>query len=281
MPFIEAAGERMWYETYGDPHLRPVLALHGFTGNHSAWEALAVSPLGRAIYLVAPDLYGHGWSSTPEDVGRLRLSRMAADLWALWDALEVGDPVVLGYSMGGRLAIDLALHTPARVPALILESASPGIQDPAEREARRRADEALADRIEQQGVEAFVEYWEHLPLFQSQRRLNPALLEQVHRDRLANTAHGLAQSLRGSGTGAQPSRWEALAELTMPTLLVTGAEDEKYRAIHQQMARLLPAAQTVVLDGAGHTPHLEQPDAFVETLGAFLRANGLITAPRG
>jgi 2-succinyl-6-hydroxy-2,4-cyclohexadiene-1-carboxylate synthase len=271
MPFFERAGERMWYETYGDPTALPVYAIHGFTGNHAAWEALAASKVGGGCYVVAPDVYGHGWSSTPEDLARYRLPALARDLWALWDHLGAGRPVLLGYSMGGRIALEMAVSHPGRVRGLILESASPGIEDDAERTARAEADLALARRIESEGIEAFVDYWEDLPLFQSQHRLDPARREQVRRDRLSQSAHGLAQSLRGTGTGFQESRWGALPSLNVPTLLIVGTLDKKYCAMGQRMAARLPRAALVEIADAGHTPHLEQPDTFIAVVDRFLK----------
>jgi 2-succinyl-6-hydroxy-2,4-cyclohexadiene-1-carboxylate synthase len=270
MPFYDARGERIWYETYGDPAGVPVLALHGFTGNHSTWEVLAASDLARRLYLVAPDLFGHGWSAVPEDLERYRLASMARDLWGLWDHLGLGSMALVGYSMGGRLAIDMAVAAPERVSRLVLESATAGLAEKEARDERQRQDQALADRIERDGVEAFVDYWEQLPLFQSQLRLDADVREQVRRDRCSQSPRGLAQSLRGSGTGAQPSRWHALPGLSMPALIVVGEEDEKYRHLGAELVKSLPVARLATVAGAGHTVHLEQPEAFLALLEAFL-----------
>jgi 2-succinyl-6-hydroxy-2,4-cyclohexadiene-1-carboxylate synthase len=267
----------MWYETYGAEDGPLVLALHGFTGDHSIWEALAASPLGRAVHLVAPDLYGHGWSDAPDDLERFRLASMARELWALVDAVRPGAaPILLGYSMGGRLALDMAVASPHRPAGLILESASPGLQDEEARRARRADDAAWAELIRRDGVEAFVDRWEALPLFESQARLDAALQEQVRRDRLSQSVEGLARSLLGTGTGSQPSRWEALPTLSLPVLLVVGALDVRYRDIGEKMAALMPAARLAVLEDAGHAVHLEQPAAFLEVVGRFVEARSTL-----
>ena len=178
--------------------------------------------------------------------------------------------LVLGYSMGGRVALHLALAAPERVRALVLESASPGIVNLTERAARRAADEALAARIERDGLDAFVRYWEALPLFAAQARLLEEARARQRTQRLASNPHGLANSLRGAGAGAQDSLWDRLDRLPMPVLLVTGTLDARYQGIATEMASHLPHAQHASIPNAGHTPHLEQPEAFSATVVPWL-----------
>jgi 2-succinyl-6-hydroxy-2,4-cyclohexadiene-1-carboxylate synthase len=172
--------------------------------------------------------------------------------------------------MGGRLALYLAVTYPHLINKLILESASPGLAEPAARAARVHSDEALADQIERDGIGAFVEYWARIPLFASQQRLPVALRQRLRDQRLQNRPHGLANSLRGMGTGVQPSLWDRLSALTVPVLLLTGEDDDKFDAIAQQMATRLPNARHQTIPQAGHTIHLEQPEAYWATVGAFL-----------
>jgi 2-succinyl-6-hydroxy-2,4-cyclohexadiene-1-carboxylate synthase len=182
---------------------------------------------------------------------------------------ELTGPVTLvGYSMGGRVALHLALAHPEVVERLVLVGATPGIEDDADRGARRRADEALADHIEAIGVPAFLDEWLALPLFAG------LTAETAHRtEREANTAAGLASSLRLTGTGTQEPLWERLGELTTPTLLVTGARDEKFTDVARRMLPLLGGpVEHVVVPDAGHTAHLERPDAFLDRLRAWLAA---------
>jgi 2-succinyl-6-hydroxy-2,4-cyclohexadiene-1-carboxylate synthase len=152
-----------------------------------------------------------------------------------------------------------------------LESSSPGIADAAERQARVVADEALAESIEREGLEAFVERWERLPLFASQASLPEDTRARLHAQRLRNDPLGLANSLRGMGAGRQESLWDRLAWLYVPTLLIAGELDAKYCALASQMATALPNAQAVIMPGVGHAVHLEQPQSFAKNVLEFLR----------
>ncbi len=240
----------------------PLVLLHGFTGSAAHWRAL---DFGAAQ--LAPDLLGHGDTDAPGSPARYGIAQAAADLIAIFDHYGLQRVALLGYSMGGRLALYTALHHPARIAALILESASPGLATEEARLARVADDEALAARILAEGIPAFVQHWENLPLFASQSGAAKAALRPA---RLGQRARGLANSLRGMGTGAQPSLWGDLPRLLLPVLLITGALDEKFTAIAQQMQASIPGAQHTVIDGAGHAVHLEQPDAYQGTVRAFL-----------
>lgn len=256
--FFASDGVRYCLRTWGDGE--PLLMLHGFTGSGRVWEGFRFP--GYRVY--APDLLGHGDTDAPADPARYRIEQAAADLADMLNELAI----VLGYSMGGRLALYFALQYPDKVGGLILESASPGIENEQERVARAESDFALADSIERDGVAAFIDQWERLPLFATQTPDQRAMLRPI---RLGQRPHGLANSLRGMGTGVQPSFWGRLHEIAIPTLILTGALDAKYCAIGERMASLMPRAQQVIIPNAGHTPHLEQPDAFCAAVESFLR----------
>jgi 2-succinyl-6-hydroxy-2,4-cyclohexadiene-1-carboxylate synthase len=249
-----------------------IVLLHGFTGSGASWESLTAM-LEREYRVIAVDLLGHGRTDAPHDLLRYRVEHAVADLVALIDALGVDDFALLGYSMGGRLALHLALAEPSRVRALILESASPGIAGPDERAARIRADEELADAIEREGIDAFVTRWEALALFASQLNPSLAVRGRLRTQRLANSPTGLANSLRGMGAGVPPALYDRLGELSMPALLIAGALDEKYRRLANTMQARMPHAETAIVPGAGHTVHLEQPAAFDEVVRTFLQAH--------
>jgi 2-succinyl-6-hydroxy-2,4-cyclohexadiene-1-carboxylate synthase len=227
-----------------------LVLLHGFTQTRQSWRQTVAALDGRYTRTVAPDLPGHG------QLSERRPASLAATLAYL--AALVDEPHVLaGYSMGGRIALHAALARPRLVQRLVLLGASPGLATEAERVQRRAADEALADRIEAIGVEAFAEEWAALPLWEGQpERVRAA----ANADRLRNSAGGLAAALRGLGTGALPSLWDRLGELTMPVTLVAGERDAKFRAIAERMAERLPSADVVVIAGAGHAAQLERPE---------------------
>lgn len=246
-----------------------LVLLHGFTGSAANWIDLFPALQAPGRRLIAFDLPGHGHSEAPADLARFAIERSGDDLCAALRALGVGahEAVLLGYSMGGRLA--LATACTGFLRALILESASPGIADPAEREQRRQSDIQLAERIERIGIAAFVQEWEQLPLFASQRSLPEATRTALRTQRLQNRASALANSLRGAGTGVQPTLHAHLSALDLPVLLLAGEYDEKYCQIAREMAARLPQAQLALVPAAGHTIHLEQPADFCRLVNGF------------
>lgn len=246
-----------------------LLLLHGFTGDLHTWDPF-VPRWAERFRVVAVDLPGHGRTDAPANPVRYAMARCVDDLLALLNEMGAVDVRVLGYSMGGRVALHLALAAPERIAALVLESASPGIADAAERKARRQADEALADAIERDGVPAFVERWERLPLFESQRRLPEEVRAAVRAQRLRQRAVGLANSLRGMGAGVQEPLHGRLREIGAPTLLLAGELDEKYVGVVREMAAAMPRARAVIVPDAGHAVHLEQPQRFLQTVTDFL-----------
>ena len=232
-----------------------LVLLHGFTQTGGSWQSVR-HLLGARYRALAPDLPGHG-----QFAWRRPASFSACDAYVR--ALTDAPFTLVGYSMGGRIALHAALAVGARIRRLVLVGASPGLADPEERQKRRAADAALADRIEAIGVDEFAAEWGAQPLFAGMPR---GIAEQAEADRRRNTAPGLAAALRGLGTGAMPPLWDRLGELPMPVELVVGERDGKFRAIAERMAAAIPAARLHVVDGAGHAVHLEQPGALAELL---------------
>lgn len=247
----------------------PLVMLHGFTGSGESWRELAASLADRCT-TIAVDLPGHGRSSAPPDAGRYALPRFADDLARVLDALGLERVALLGYSMGGRAALHFALRHPERLRALVLESTSPGIDDPRARAERVAGDESLAASIERDGIEAFVAHWERLPLWESQASLPAPARERLRAQRRAGSVRGLAHSLRGAGAGVEPPLHDRLGAITLPVLLVAGALDEKYVALAQLMAARLPWPRLEVVEAAGHAVHLERPAAFARLVADFL-----------
>lgn len=234
-----------------------LVLLHGFTHTGASWDGV-VSALGERYLSVAPDLRGHGTASADTPV----------TLTAVIDDIAGMGPhafTLAGYSMGGRLALQIALALPGRVKHLILVGASPGIRDAVQREQRRAADEQLADELEGMTIDAFARRWAQTPVLAGQ---SPRLEAEVHADRLRNTPLGLARALRGLGTGALPSVWERLGELGMPVTLVAGERDRKFSAIAEQMAAELRCAEVVIVPGVGHAVHLEAPKSVAAAIAA-------------
>ena len=172
--------------------------------------------------------------------------------------------------MGGRLALGMAVDHPEKVSSLILESATPGIQHENERLQRAEADQELARRIEEVGIERFVDEWEQLPIWESQRALPAEVLQFQREIRLRNRTEGLANSLCGMGQGAQPSYWDRLGEIGVPVLLMAGTLDRKFVGIAGQMGVRIAGAELSVVPDAGHAVHVERPREFLDEVRAFL-----------
>ncbi|WP_053958485.1 2-succinyl-6-hydroxy-2,4-cyclohexadiene-1-carboxylate synthase [Sulfobacillus thermosulfidooxidans] len=252
----------------GNPALPVLLLLHGFTGSHASWDDL-LPDLTQMFRVVMPDLPGHGQSFYSSDPHDMSLHITAGDLQKILERLGITKAGVLGYSMGGRLALHLPLYAPNLVDFLVVESATAGIDNLSERILRKQQDEQLASYIETRGLDWFVPYWSHIPLFASQKTLPIAVLDHQEEIRFGQDPYGLAQSLRAAGTGHQASLWPILPYYRAPTLIVTGQKDEKYQSIGQKLHHTMPNSQWVNIAHAGHTVHLEQPESFLSAIKHF------------
>jgi 2-succinyl-6-hydroxy-2,4-cyclohexadiene-1-carboxylate synthase len=247
----------------------PLVLLHGFTGDSTTWEVL-LPHLGDGRPVLGVDLVGHGRSAAPDDPAAYTMPATVRAVAAALGRAGVGAAHWLGYSMGGRVALQLALARPDVVRSLVLVGASPGLDDPAARRARVAAHEALAAAIERDGVPAFVDRWMAHPLFATQAGLGAEHLARARAQRLRNRPHALAHTLRGMGTGAMEPVVERLAEIEAPVLLAAGALDEKFRALAERMAARLRRAEVVVVPGAGHAVQVEAPAALGAAVRGFL-----------
>jgi 2-succinyl-6-hydroxy-2,4-cyclohexadiene-1-carboxylate synthase len=247
----------------------PLLLLHGFTGRGTSWGAHATA-LARRFRLVTVDLPGHGRSGIPSDTARASLERTADDLATILQRTRSVPAHVLGYSLGARIALRLAIAHPAIVGRLVLESPSAGIAGATERRARHTADAALADRLERGGIEAFVDEWERQPIFGSYATMPPVRLARLHSERLRNRPAGLASSLRGAGQGSMEPLHDRLAKVQAPTLVIAGALEPVGHRRAADIAAGIPGARLGTVAGAGHAPHLETPTTFRKIALAFL-----------
>jgi 2-succinyl-6-hydroxy-2,4-cyclohexadiene-1-carboxylate synthase len=255
------------HEVSGDRRFPAVVFLHGFMGSSADWrEIMAV--IGDQTFRIAVDLPGHGASlGLPPDTYTIEGATRA--VIRTMDGLEVTRPVVAGYSMGGRLALYLALRYPNRCTWLILESVSPGLERSSERAARRAADESKAERLESGDFEAFLRDWYGQPLFAPLAR-DEELLYRTIEARRRNDPGELARSLRGMGTGSQASMWGELEGLAVPALAIAGELDEKYARISWRMAGINPRIESAVVPRAGHSVHAENLAVYNSLLGRFV-----------
>ncbi len=282
----------------GSTRKMTLVMLHGFMGCGGDWEPIARA-LGPSYGCLYPDLPGHGALQNDPETAHASMEKTANRVLGELEKQGVGVCALAGYSMGGRVALYLAVRHPDRFAGLVLESASPGIADASARCERIRQDTELARKLAQfTGAAAgssertmdhggtpspqemdfhlFLEQWYGQPLFCTLAD-RPELLRQLIERRRRNTPQLLAASLLGLGTGTQPSLWECLPSLQMPVLLVTGAQDTKFTAIAEAMMACLPRARHEVFQGCSHCPHEEAPARFVEVLEKFLRKTVLRT----
>jgi 2-succinyl-6-hydroxy-2,4-cyclohexadiene-1-carboxylate synthase len=247
-----------------DLGVRPAIVfLHGFTHTGASWDAV-IGELGQSYRALAPDIRGHGSAGDrrPIDLGECvdDIVREAPERFTL-----------AGYSMGTRLALHVALAWPSRVERLVLIGATAGIADDAERAARRDADETLAAEMDGMTIEELARRWAAQPVLRGQP---PAVADAAHADRLRNRADALAAALRALGTGTMAPMWSRLGELEMPTTLVVGERDAKFRKLGERMAALLPDAELVVVPATGHAVHLEAPTLVAACLRERIPATG-------
>jgi 2-succinyl-6-hydroxy-2,4-cyclohexadiene-1-carboxylate synthase len=247
----------------------PLVLLHGFTGDTTTWVPF-YEKWGKHSTLIVPDIIGHGKTESPLELDRYHIETAAHDLKELLDHLKVDQVDLVGYSMGGRLALTFSILFPERVRKLILESSSPGLLTEQERQQRRMKDEELANFIIEQGIPAFVDYWEEIPLFASMKQLPVSINASIKNQRLRNNPVGLANSLRGMGTGHQPSLWGRLEEVTGDQLLVTGTLDQKFCDIAKLMLTHMKHANWITFEGCGHAIHVEDQEKFGTIVSDFL-----------
>ena len=267
---VTVGGISYHVEMFNKMNNRTLVFLHGFTGSTKTW--LDVVDRLDSYKIVLVDLIGHGQTESPEQPERYAMERQISDLDALFDQLELAKVTLVGYSMGGRTALAYACTYSKRVESLVLESASPGLKSEQERLERRKRDGLLAGRIETEGIVPFVDSWENIPLFETQKQLPEPVRATVRSERLAQQPSGLANSLRGMGTGSQPSYWECLADLKMPVLLVTGTHDLKFTETAEEMAGRLPDVRFEKVE-AGHAIHVEKPAEFATIVEKYLSFN--------
>ena len=275
---IRAGGVDLAVSVSGPQQGVPVVVLHGFTGSAEAMAPLTsrLAPAfriaddhERPLRVIAPDLVGHGRSEAPDYPSPYRVQAMADQIAVLADEIECEAFHLVGYSMGGRVALTLACAAPRRLRSLALIGGTAGIADPDERHRRVEADAARAEQITAD-LSAFVDEWMAHPLFAGQAALGVEHLAAARAQRLASNPQGLANSLRHGGTGSMTPLHAELGRCEVPTLLVAGIKDTKFCAIAEELAASLPDAAIVRVAAAGHAVHVERPRHAAAAVAAFI-----------
>lgn len=248
----------------------PVYLLHGFTGSAEDWRQTASGILIEyPVYAI--DLPGHGKNASVDDITLYTADAIISSIKETLDFYKVKKLILCGYSMGGRAALSFATKHPEYISALILESTTAGIINYEDRQNRIKNDEKIASLITSESMEYFIDYWINIPLFESQKTLPYEKLEAVRKNKLLNNSIGLANSLKGFGTGSMPVLWDELKGLKFPVLLITGELDKKFTTISKEMVKLLPNGVHYIVPGSGHNVHLEKPEHFLNLTNEFLR----------
>ena len=257
-----------WEYVQRGPNAGPViLFLHGFLGSSRDWDKI-VSSLSSTYRCLAVDLPGHGKTVVNGASDSYTMPQVAVGLLELLDILEISKSSLAAYSMGGRLALYMAINYPERFEKIVLESASPGLKTATERQERLARDKALADKLRSVPLEDFVREWYEQPLFATLKRQSEQFYDLLKR-RLDNDPAELARALVGMSTGAQPSLWDRLSKLNLPLFLIAGEKDAKFNSIVNDMAAICDTAQVEIIADAGHNVHVEQPREFGDIVANF------------
>ncbi|BAZ50767.1 alpha/beta hydrolase fold protein [Nostoc sp. NIES-4103] len=260
------------YSLIGDLEKPLILFLHGFMGNIDEFDE-AIELLGDEFSYLILDLPGHGKTQVLGGEEYYTMPNTAYGLINLLDNLNISQCFLVGYSMGGRLALYLTLHFPERFYKVILESTSPGLATETERLERVKRDHQIANKlarsVNKSDFTTFLLNWYNQPIFGEIK--NHPRFEMMVKNRLQNHPNELAKSLKFMGTGCQPSLWKMLQDNTQPLLLLAGEYDDKFININTEMTQVCKSAQFKLIKNAGHNTHFENTEAFVQNVGYFLR----------
>ncbi|OTP11867.1 2-succinyl-6-hydroxy-2,4-cyclohexadiene-1-carboxylate synthase [Enterococcus sp. 10A9_DIV0425] len=243
-----------------------VICLHGFTGTSKTFTFT-----GHDLNYLAIDLIGHGDSSIYVHPYRYQMSALVRDLAQLVSELDISSFYLLGYSMGGRVALSWMLEYPRGIKGVIIESGTAGISDTKQRHQRQKADDKLAKRLLTKPFTEFIDYWEDLPLFHSQKKLSLQKKEAIRMERLSQHPFGLAMSLMYMGTGAQKNYWPLLSECAIPLLYIAGEWDRKFNVIGLDLVKQNPEFSFQLIRNCGHCCHIEQPRGFEKLVTNWIK----------
>jgi 2-succinyl-6-hydroxy-2,4-cyclohexadiene-1-carboxylate synthase len=254
-------------KTHGDSNNPAILFLHGFMGDGDDWVAV-IQEFMAYYYCITMDLPGHGKTRIRDGKRNYGMSKTAKTLICLLDDLHIERCAIVGYSMGGRLALYLILHYPERFHKGVLESASPGLQKKVDRLARITHDDQIASELVTIPFKIFLDKWYSQDIFESLRK-HPDFQDLLDK-RKRNVTGELARSLRNMGTGKQPSLWARLRHNnSVPLLFLAGELDPKFRSIAYRMEQACPQSRAQIILGCGHNIHFEKPGVFIKSLKVF------------
>lgn len=260
--------------THGTGDVRPgIMLLHGFMQSHHTWDTVRDALVTRGYDVVAPDFAGHGDAPAPHEASAYTFDALVDALVDVLDSAGLVQANIVGYSMGGRVAELFATAHPERVASLVLESAGIGPSNEEGRDTLIARDKGTAARLRDDGIEVFVDWWEELPIFATQRFLPDEIRAQVRAERLAHDPEALALTVEATGQHAMPDMRRAMNEARFPLLYLAGTDDAKYRAVAEELAAF--GGIDVKLIEAGHDIHVENPDAFLRALTGYYDAQGL------
>ena len=250
----------------------PLLFLHGFTGSSEDWKPIAAQ-VDKSFSTIGIDLIGHGKSASPENEELYSAEAVANQIKNIIDLTTKGKIIPVGYSMGGRAALNFAIKYPEKAAALILESTNTGIEDEELRKERIKSDNEIIQFIKTHTIGEFVDFWMEKEIFNTQRRFSEEKRNRIKEAKLRNNPVGLANSLNGFGTGKMLPLFVNLKGIKCSTLLITGKLDTKFTKINKEILNLFPKAEHKVIKNAGHNTHLEEPGDFIKELNQFLNSS--------
>lgn len=265
--WFEHLGVRYHVAEWGDPDDPPVVLLHGFAQSAESWAEVA-SRLADSRRIVALDLVGHGKSDKPDDPTVYEMDAVVDALSAFLSEQFSRKAALVGYSMGGRIALALACGEPSRISSLVLESAGLGPKTGQQHAAMQHRDAATIERLLSTDIDMFMDEWQQQPIFESQRRLPQDVRDRIRRERVANDSRALAYAVRGTGQHSMIDYSLHIKHLPMPILYIAGILDRKYLKIAENLA--CEENVSCVLLNTGHNTHLEDPATFAKQVNGFL-----------
>lgn len=250
--------------------LKNIFFLHGFTGSSHDWDHI-LPGIDQGFNKITIDLLGHGKSDFPNDSALYSWELQVEQINRVINHFTDEKVILLGYSMGGRLALCYAHIYPERLHGLIVESASPGIKNKQSREKRIADDEKMAEFISTHPVEDFIDLWVGKEIFGTMYRFSDEKRGEIKKSKLNNNPIGLANSLFSFSTGKMPNLYKQFHKINVPTLLLTGELDSKFTSLNKSIVKEFPSARHKVIKNAGHPPHIEEPARFINAVNEFLK----------